>query len=797
MRATRLFFSCLLISFFPACLSAQAYLDRIRIIPQPVSVESKKGNFRITSATRIRMRVNNPEAARIAEDFVRKVKLSSGISMQIDTDQNNDSDRSNDTDQNNDFDRSNDSANIFFVDIGAVDGTRSDEGYALNISEPRVTITASGLPGLFYAFITLEQLMPLKFHKKTKTDTINIPCSKIVDYPRFSYRGMHLDVSRHFFPASFIKRFIDILATYKINTFHWHLTDSHGWRLQIDKYPLLTAVGAWRAPRPGIPMTIAEPTGPNETASYGGYYTRAQVKEIVQYAKERFITIIPEIEMPGHTTAALVAYPKYSDLGNPVPLRMPGGYPGDLKHNFCVGYDSTYLFLKNVLAEVAELFPSEYIHIGGDEVRGEPWLGCARCQSVMKQHDLHTVKDLQIFFTRRMDSILHTLGRKMIGWEEILWANVSKESIPMVWHTDEGAIENAKKGYNVVMTPYRYTYFDFYQSQPDLEEDITYAPLFLDTVYAFEPVPSQLDEASARRVLGGQACLWTENVGTEERVEYMLLPRLFALSESLWTPRAKKDYAWFVHRTENEFHRLGAQGINYATSLYNIAIHPQRRGESVEVALRDQVAGKYAIRYTLDGSQPNGSSPLYKDPFHINKSATLHTALFDGNRLLGRPNLNRFSIHKGFGRTPLVTGSPMASTDSSFLRLADGIFGTAEPFDGRWVQLSGAAPGITIDLHAKTAIHSVALTFLEDEVAGLSLPQEIKVLVSSDGKTFTPVYSVVNKNLPLNPLRNVVKYGPENMLINGRYVRILLKVPEGTDMRGEAVRLMIDEIVIE
>jgi hexosaminidase len=645
------------------------------------------------------------------------------------------------------------------VVLQPVPGISSPEGYLLDIGPGQIRLQAPSQAGLFYGWQTLRQLQ----------EGDGIPCVNILDYPRYAYRGMHLDVSRHFFSVDFIREYLDILAAYKINTFHWHLTDSHGWRLEIKQYPRLTAVGAWRADRTGIPMTIAEATKPGEPATYGGYYTQEQVKEIIAYAAARFITIIPEIEMPGHCTAALVAYPQYADLDNPVPLLMPCGYAGDLRHNFCVGYDSTFIFLQNILKETMALFPSKLIHIGGDEVRDGPWLGCSRCQQRMKDKGFTSPRQLQSWFTEQIDSFITASGRRMIGWDEVQNAVLAKGSAIMSWHGDPSGRDSSGATHDVVMTPYRYTYFDFYQSAPGLEPDITYAPLFLDSVYAF-------NAGDGAGILGGEACLWTENVPTPARVEYMLLPRLTALSEALWTPLAKKDYKRFVHAVEAQFSHWDAQGISYARSLYNPGIHPafDSAGRSILVSLTSQVPGA-DIRYTTGGEYRPYASSL-----RIKQTTTIQTALFRQGQRLGKVNTDSFVIHRAIG---------------TLGQLTDGIFGTVEPYDGRWVSFHDSVVTLTLDLGKVQNVRSIGLNCMEDQVGNIYLPRSIRISWSEDDHVYRQAETIQNDIVPQQPLRHTVHY-EKIVAAKMRYIRIELKNAQ-IEKDAEKNLLFLDEIVVQ
>ena len=328
------------------------------------------------------------------------------------------------------------------IDIKKDSALHGAEGYRLHIAPGGIHITAVSAIGVLYAFESLQQLIPIC---TSQTKALKIPCADILDYPRFGMRGMHLDVSRHFFNVEFVKKYIDLLARYKINMFHWHLTDSHGWRIEIKKYPRLTSVGAWRADRSGIPGTIASPTGSREPATYGGFYTEDDIRSVIEYAKTKFVSIIPEIEIPGHCTAALVAYPAFSDLDNPNPLLIPCGYPGDLLHNLCLGYEPSFTFVEDILTEVMALFPSPFVHIGGDEVRGGPWLACSRCKKRMQEKGFTSARQYQDWFTHRIDSFIAAHGKRMIGWDEVLRADIGPTAAAVAWHDNEAAVRALKK----------------------------------------------------------------------------------------------------------------------------------------------------------------------------------------------------------------------------------------------------------------------------------------------------------------------------------------------------------------
>ena len=771
---------CFYLILFSLCIATNLPARSIHIIPEPVKIVERTGSFQFDISTKIYLELKDTIAIKTVSQFTGEFKKCSGIQLTLKSIINDHAE------------------NAIIISIGSNERIK-EEGYILDINSQRILITAYDEAGLFYAFQSIRQLFSAAFyqsHNINKSVHWEVPSAYIIDYPRYSYRGMHLDVSRHFFPTSFIKHFLDILAQYKINIFHWHLTDSHGWRLEIKQYPRLTSVGAWRANRSGIPMTIAEATQPGEPATYGGYYTQQEVKEIIEYAKERFITIIPEIEMPGHCEAALVAYPQFNDLNNKTPLLLPCGYPGDLKHNFCVAYDSTYIFLENILKEVMQIFPSEYIHIGGDEVRGEPWLRCSRCQKLMHDNSFTTAKQLQAYFTKRIDSFITANGKKIIGWEEILWADVSHQSIAMSWHGYENAIDDIKKGYDVVMAPYHYTYFDFYQSPPNLEPYITYAQLLMDTVYAFNPA-LQLSNQEAKHVLGGEACLWTENVETPKRVEYMLLPRLLAFSEVLWSQPENKNQAGFINKVEEQFKRFDAGKINYAKSIYNVTIRPSFDSitKTISVTLADETH-KYLIRYTTDESIPTARSALFTNALNVNKSVRLKASVFKSGKRTGEINEDSFAIHEALGAPVNIEPGDHTQNDD-YKKLVDGIYGTIEPFDGRWVSFHDSIVTITIDLQKVKPIHSVKLQCMEDQVGNIFLPKSIDISLSKDAHNYINYYAVLNKKIPEQLLRHIKKFSGKKSFQEARFIKIILKNTASFKNVPNENLLLIDEIVVQ
>ena len=439
-----------------------------------------------------------------------------------------------------------------------------DEGYRLTVSRTRITIRAYRPAGAFYAVQTLRQLFPADIFRAARVDSLSwiVPGVEIEDMPRFPWRGAHLDVSRSFMPKEFVRKYIDLLALHKLNRFHWHLTDDQGWRIEIKKYPRLTSVGAWRRNTlVGVQNQYADTLQwVYDNVPHGGFYTQDDVREVVAYAKARFITVVPEIEMPGHAQAAIAAYPELGNTGQQMEvLRRFGVNP-----NIFNPEESTVRFLQDVLTEVIALFPGKYVHIGGDEAVKDQWQASPRVQALIRERGLKDEHEMQSWFIHQMDAFLTARGRSLIGWDEILEGGLAPNATVMSWRGMEGGIAAALAGHDVVMTPTSHTYFDYYQAQDRTTEPMAIGGFLpLDTVYAFEPVPAALTPEQAAHILGTQGQIWTEYQRNPKNVEYMVFPRLLALAEVAWTPRDSRNFADFKARLSVHQRRLGVLDVNY------------------------------------------------------------------------------------------------------------------------------------------------------------------------------------------------------------------------------------------
>ena len=516
----------------------------LAIIPAPVSIQGLKGDFVISEKTRIILAPADDETKLAADFLANLVRNSTGISLSIGEGKRPAK------------------GSIFMTLDTAIE---NNEGYELTVTHKKVIVRGGSAAGLFYAVQTMRQLMPAEVESPSIVEglVLAIPACEIKDEPEFGYRGMHLDVGRHMFPIAYIKRYIDMIALHKMNRFHWHLTEDQGWRIEISKYPNLTTTGAYRK------ETLVGHGGRRpfefDGKPYGGFYTKDEVKEIVEYARSKFITVIPEIEMPGHAIAALASYPELGCTGVPYEVQTKWGVFDDV---FCAGKEETFSFLEDVLTEVMELFPSEYIHIGGDECPKTRWEKCPLCQKRMKEEGLKDEHELQSYFIQRIGKFVLSKGRKIIGWDEILEGGLAPEATVMSWRGTTGGIEAARQKHDVIMTPSTYVYLDYYQCEPQGEPLAIGGYLPLEKVYSYNPMPEELTPEEQKYILGVQGNLWSEYLKTPDQMEYMAYPRMFAVAETGWTPNRLKDFEDFLARIEVLKKRYDTIGINYFKGEY-------------------------------------------------------------------------------------------------------------------------------------------------------------------------------------------------------------------------------------
>ena len=503
------------------------------------------------------------------------------------------------------------------------------EGYLLRVESGRILIESSDGAGAFYALQTLLQLLPKECLADERVSGVDwtIPAVDVEDAPRFSYRGMHLDCCLHFFDVDFLKKYIDVMAFHKVNRFHWHLTEDQGWRLEIKKYPLLTEKGQWR--KETVIGSLS--SGVYDGTPYGGYYTQEQVRELVQYAAERYVTIIPEIELPGHALAAIACYPELScGLEDHYETATKWGV---FKQVYCPK-EETFKFLEDVFDEVIDLFPSELIHIGGDECPKASWKACPHCQALIRREGLKDEFELQSWFIQRMEKYINSKGRQIIGWDEILQGGLAPNARVMSWLGEEGGIKAAQQHHEVVMAPYPKYYLDYWQADPDSEPLAMGGPTLLKTMYEYNPVPEVLEPDQQKYIIGVEGCVWTEYMPTPARVEYMAWPRMCAIAESGWSS-APKDWDGFTRRLETHLGRLDELEVGYCRAFYDPFIELTKDTEFSKVAHLSVDAPDAEIHFTLDGSVPTEASPLYTGPFVINRQQRVTAAAFRGGKQIG------------------------------------------------------------------------------------------------------------------------------------------------------------------
>ena len=602
------------------------------ILPKPAKVEVGAGSFQIGPKTIIILDSRWGETPQVGEFLAAKLGRSTGFSLAIRPAAGRVPEEA------------------IFLRTGDLQSKLGTEGYQLSVSKRGIRIEAATPAGLFYGVQTLLQLFPAEVEGLGKAEGIlwKVPFVKIEDRPRFVWRGAHLDVCRHFFPKEFVKKYIDLLAMYKMNTFHWHLTEDQGWRVEILKYPGLTEVGAWRreSMHDGIP--------------HGGFYTQDDIREVVAYAKKRFITIVPEVEMPGHSLAALAAYPELSCSGGPFEVGTEWGVINDV---YCAGNEKTFEFLQDVLTEVIGLFPGEFIHIGGDEVPKVRWQNCVKCQEKIKAEGLKGEDELQSYFIKRIEAFLSGKGKRLIGWDEILEGGLAPNATVMSWRGIEGGIEAARSGHDVVMSPTSHCYFDYYQGLFDEPRGIG-GFLPIDKVYAYEPMPAELPAEQAKHILGAQANIWTEYLSESPQVEYMLLPRLLALSEVVWSGKNLRSFADFSRRIVPHYDRLAAAAVNFRlpppdglggkkliTGPTQVLVYPPFPGAEV--------------RFTTDETDPTGDSALLPGtPLEVKDSTVVKA------RTVLRGGRMSRTISTSFSRIdPEKNGLDYAYFEGSWLRL--------------------------------------------------------------------------------------------------------------------------------
>ena len=760
--------------------------NTLNLVPMPAEVKMDNGSFQLNRNTRIVLEGSGLEkTASLLNEYI---KASLGYSLKIENQYTN--------------------PNSISLNYERLDKDLPG-AYNLVIGKKGVYIAGDNAAGVFYGIQTLLQLI----QSNTK-----LPYLSVSDYPRFGYRGIHLDVSRHFFPVSFIKKYIDYLAAYKFNTFHWHLTDDQGWRIEIKRYPNLTRAGANR----NGTIIGRYPGKGNDNKPYGGFYTQAEVREVVQYAKDRFIAVIPEIEMPGHGSAAIAAYPWLSCFPNKptdIPSNMISQKSIEEQKNgriklvqetwgvfddvFCAGKDSTFMFLQNVIDEVIPLFPSRYFHIGGDECPKTHWKKCPDCQVRMKNEKLKDEHELQSYFVQRVEKYLNKKGKTLIGWDEILEGGLAPKAVVMSWRGEKGGIDAAKQKHYVIMTPGNPVYFDHTQSRN--EDSVTiggYNPL--ENVYAYEPIPKELNADEAKYVLGAQANLWAEYIEYPSKIEYMLFPRITALSEVLWTPKEKRDWTDFERRLPAIFESLDKKKINYSKAYYDLKATvipaPDYNGVLWK-AESNSKKGKIAWTPSLLSSYMGD----YTEPLPVKESVDGMTLVLldEKNNRLSEIKQS-FHFNKATGKKiTLTTPADKKYPGDGPFTLVNGVQNeTGLARSSEFLGFLGRDMEAIIDLKQETEVSTVTVHVLDQNGSWIYLPSQVKV-------TFIPDIDFTGNDLSGFPSTTksvdpIEDKGAKTIRVENaqkcRYLKVTVKnfgiIPPGNPGAGNPAWLFVDEIEV-
>lgn len=745
----------------------------ISVVPCPVQMVSGTGSFHFTESTTLI--VENEEQAEVARTFINLFTKAAGFTPVLK--------------------KGKQKGNVCFI----TNSLLKSEAYRLNITPELIKVEASDVKGFFYALQTIRQLLPPDIENSSKANASwTVPCLNMEDEPRFGYRGLMLDVSRFFIPKENVLRIIDCMAMLKINKLHLHLVDDNGWRLEIKKYPRLTEVGAWRVDHTDVPYHSRRNPLPGESTPIGGFYTQEDMKEIIAYATDRQVEIIPEIEMPAHTNSSLAAYPQYAC---PVVDQFIGVLPGlggdHASIIYCAGNDSVFTFLQNVIDEVVALFPSHYIHLGGDEAQKTYWKKCPLCQKRMKEEHLANEEDLQGYFMKRIGEYVRSKGKEVMGWDELTNSFIPQGAVIFGWQgMGNAALKAADLGHRFVMTPAQVMYLIRYQG-PQWFEPLTYfGNNTLKDVYSYEPVQKSWKPEYASLLMGVQASLWTEFCNSPEDVDYLVFPRLAALAEVGWSRPEQKDWNSFLKAMDRFNEHLDVKGIRYARSMYNIQHTSTPVNGALQVKL-ECVRPDVEIRYTTDGSEPQNTSSLYTRPLEFHTAQTLKCATFANGSQMGKTLVLQLLHNK-------ATAKPVYSqgTSGAYV-LTNGVRGSLKQTDFEWCSWSkNDCFSFTLDLLKEERIHSLTLGSITVYGMAVHKPKSISVSLSSDNvnftqageKHFTPE-EIFREGTYIDNLKFDLKTA------KARYVRVTVhgagKCPSDHVRPGQEARVLFDEIIVE
>lgn len=762
-------------SFALLAKGVQAQNADFHVVPLPKEVKATGGgNFVLTGKTIICYPESDKKLRKHAQWLAQYVEQATGLKLQV----------------------TNLAAQRNCIRLVRSLKSTQKEVYRIRVNGDIVLLDGASEAGLFYAVQTFRKALPVG-----KVGELTIPAVEVNDHPRFSYRGAHLDVARHFFPADSVRRFIDMLALHGINRFHWHLTDDQGWRIEIKKYPRLTSVGSKRAQ-----TVIGHNTPQYDNTPYGGYFTQKEIKEIVRYAEERYITIIPEIDMPGHMQAALAAYPELGCTGEGYKVWERWGVSDNV---LCAGNDRTLRFIDDVLDEVARLFPSEYIHVGGDECPKTKWKQCAKCQARIKAEGLeadggHTAEErLQSYVIRHAEAHLASLGKKMIGWDETLEGGLAPNATVMSWRGEGGGIEAAKQHHNVIMTPNTYLYFDYYQSDtPADEPEAIGGYLPLSHVYSYEPVPASLTPDEAKYIIGVQANLWTEYIPSFRQIEYMELPRMAALAETQWCDARQKDYSSFLKRLQRLVNHYRLANYNFCKVVYNARLSLSADTLSHAVLATLSTIDGADVHYTLDGTAPTVSSPKYTAPIRITAPCTLRADAFRSwGKAIEVKKSFTFSKSTACPVTLLQRPDPKQTYGGAAL-LTDGLQGENTNYaSGRWIGFCGNDLEAVVDLGKEQSISSASVNVCVAMGYWIVDARSFEVLASADGKEFRLLakeeYAPAVQGNPDYVIQHKLSFAPTS----ARYVKFVVtsekSLPAWHSGHGHHGYVFVDELTVE
>ena len=763
----------ILIVALTSCKSGLTDTSEVQVVPIPEKVIVDKGEFIFSPKTTIAVD-NSIRQFDVASQLAGLFEKSAGFTPQLIDDLSQ--------------------ADIVFT----TDATLKEESYRLTVSSDKIQIVSSDSKGAFYGVQTLRQLLPAELESPTAVEDIHwsVPALTIEDAPRFEYRGLMLDVSRYFMTKETVLKIINAASMLKINKIHFHLVDDQGWRLEIKKYPKLTEVGAWRVYRKGPFSLKKNPTAPGEDTPVGGYYTQEDIKEIVSFAAKRQIEVIPEIEMPAHSNAALAAYPQFAcPVINHYISVLPGMGGRNSNVVFCAGNDSVFVFLQDVLDEVMELFPSQYIHLGGDEANKEAWNKCPKCCARMHKEGITDVEDLQGYFMNRMTKYVQSKGRSVIGWDEWTNTKIPEGAVIFGWQgLGTAGYKAAQQGHKFVMTPSQIMYLDYYQGPQWFEPRTYFGNNTMKKIYDYEPVQVDWEAKAADRLLGIQASMWTEFIESPEHVEYMIFPRVAAAADIAWAQKGTKDWAGFLKRLDRLTKRWDYMGINYAKSMYNLdhVVTPDHGKLKVVLSCtRPDVE----IRYTLDGTEPVPDSELYADTLVFTKNTIVKAATFVDKECKGKVLTLDLKWNKATGKAVI------GNTNPKMFLLTNGVRGTDKHTDFEWCGWYDQDVTFTLDLGKEESFNKVSLGHVVNYGMGVHYPKSIELLVSDDNKEFKKIGTLTftEKEIFKDGIYTD-EFNFDNLSSKGRYVKFDIisagETPDFHHRAGQGVWLYFDEIEV-